>query len=144
MSNEKKKYDPNVVMLGGRLTKDPELKYNNEEKPYTVIRIANNQGERTNFISIPIWGNQAENVCRYLKKGRYVMVEGKLISYDKEKGENRETVILVGLPRVYFMPDSGGGRKSVDDDFAPPADETSNSSGDDEYNIDITEDDIPF
>ena len=149
MSETKKRFDPNNLMIGGRLTRDPELRYNAEQKPYTVITVANNQGERTNFISIPIWGQQAENVCRYLEKGRYVIVEGKLISYDKGEGDQRETVIMVGFPRVYFMPDGKGGKKSDNkssDPFGygdmPSFDSDSNSGG--SYSANITEDDIPF
>ena len=41
MSETKKRFDPNNLMIGGRLTRDPELRYNAEQKPYTVITVAN-------------------------------------------------------------------------------------------------------
>lgn len=150
MSNYKKRFDPNTLMIGGRLTRDPELRYNSEQKPYTFITVANNQGERTNFISIPIWGQQAENICRYLKKGRYVIVEGRLMSYDKGEGNQRETVLIVGFPRVYFMPDGkgNGGKKDNSEPFGGYGDYNDypsfGSDDGDSFSANISEDDIPF
>ena len=66
----------NVVVLIGRLIKDPEVKYTAGEKPTAVARfsIAVNDGygenERTSFINIVAFGNQAEICESFLSKGR--------------------------------------------------------------------------
>lgn len=75
----------NRVMLIGRLTAKPELKYTPTNIPYSRFSIAvnrpfsNQQGERgTDFINIIIWRKQAENVCNFLDKGSLVSVEGRI------------------------------------------------------------------
>ena len=74
----------NVVVLIGRLTADPELKYTPSGKAVATFRIAVNrmrssQGEeQTDFINIVTWEKSAEFVANYLGKGRLVGIEGRL------------------------------------------------------------------
>ncbi|MFA4830130.1 MAG: single-stranded DNA-binding protein [Thermodesulfovibrionales bacterium] len=76
----------NKVILVGNLTKDPELRYTPQGTAVASFRIAVNskikhQGEfkdETLFISIVVFGKQAENVGQYLSKGKSVLVEGRL------------------------------------------------------------------
>ena len=75
----------NKVILIGRLTKDPELRYTSSNRPVTQITVAvnrtftNQNGEReADFINVVIWDKQAENVAKYLTKGRLVAVEGRI------------------------------------------------------------------
>ena len=71
----------NKVILIGRLTKDPELRYTGSNRAVTQITVAvnrtftNQNGEReADFINVVIWDKQAENVAKYLTKGRLVAV----------------------------------------------------------------------
>ena len=158
-NNKGKKYDPNTVTIGGRLTRDPELTFKENQKAFTVISVANNQGEQVNFISIPVWGKQAEDICKYMSKGRYVIVEGKLISFTKSKDNKNETVLMVGFPRVYFMPDGknsnnqSNSNSSYSDNSNPQGNPQGDSQGNPQgdsvddfgYSPDgITDDDLPF
>lgn len=76
----------NKILLVGRLVKDPELKVLEEsQKSMTRIVIAvdrgykNGDGERkADFIPVSIWGKKAEIICKYLRKGSFISVSGRL------------------------------------------------------------------
>ena len=95
----------NRVILIGRLTSNPEIKYTGSNKPYTRICVAVNRfGEGTDFINVTVWNKQAENVCEYLGKGSLVMVEGSLSVNNYEDSEgNRRTSTEVMAQNVQFL-----------------------------------------
>ena len=89
----------NRVMLIGRLTAKPELRYTGSNLPFARFSVAvnrtfnNAQGQReTDFINVVVWRKQAENVCNFLNKGSLVSVEGRLQtgSYDDKDGNKRK------------------------------------------------------
>jgi len=105
----------NRVMLIGRITAKPELRYTGSNIPYSRFSIAinrtfsNNQGQReTDFINIVVWRKQAENVCNFLDKGSLVAVEGRLQTgnYDDKDGNKRYTMDVVG-DNVQFLESKG-------------------------------------
>ncbi len=109
----------NKVLLMGNLTRDPELRFTTSGAPVTNLRIAVNRvftdgtGERKEevcFLTVVVWGKQAESCAEYLTKGRPVFVEGRLrtrnIQSQNEEEKNR-TVLEVIADRVQFL----GGRK---------------------------------
>lgn len=105
----------NRVMLIGRLTAKPELRYTGSNIPYSRFSIAinrtfsNNQGQReTDFINVVVWRKQAENVCNFLDKGSLVAVEGRLQTgnYDDKDGNKRYTMDVVG-DNVQFLESKG-------------------------------------
>lgn len=87
----------NRVMLVGRLTTKPELRYTGANLPYSRFSVAvnrtftNSQGQReADFINVVVWRKQAENVCNFLDKGSLVSVEGRLQTSSYEvNGEKR-------------------------------------------------------
>nr|WP_317332579.1 single-stranded DNA-binding protein [uncultured Romboutsia sp.] len=89
----------NNVVLVGRLTKDPELRYVGEKNnALTNFSLAVDRGykdlqgeNKVDFINIEIWGKQAEIFCTYMAKGKMVGIEGKIIAdrYKNENGKNR-------------------------------------------------------
>jgi len=94
----------NVIVLIGRLTKDPELRYTPSGKAVATLRLAvdrgttNPQGEKeTDFIDVVVWERQAETVANYLQKGRQVAVQGRLQirSYETQEGQRREKAEVV-------------------------------------------------
>src|SRR5215469_638508 len=108
----------NRVILIGNLTRDPELRYTPQGTPVTDLSLAVNtvkggrgteRKEEVLFIDCTVWDRQAETCCEYLKKGRSVLVEGRLVDdrwQDKETGEKRSrTKVLVAA--VQFL-GSGG------------------------------------
>lgn len=101
----------NRVMLIGRLTAKPELRYTGSNIPFCRFSLAVNrtfadaQGERqTDFFNIVIWRKQAENVSNFLNKGSLVAVEGRLQtgSYEDKDGNKRNTVDIVA-DNVQFL-----------------------------------------
>lgn len=89
----------NRVVLVGRLTKDPELRYTpNTGIAVTTFTLAvnrnftNQQGERdADFVPIVVWRNAAENCANYLRKGSLAGVDGRIQtrSYDTPEGQRR-------------------------------------------------------
>ncbi len=86
----------NRVDLVGRLTRDPELRHTTSGRAVCQISLAinrtftNQNGEReADFINVVVWDKQAENVSKYVTKGRLVSVEGRLQSrsYDGNDGK---------------------------------------------------------
>jgi single-strand DNA-binding protein len=110
----------NNVVLIGRLTKDPELRYTPSGQAVTTFTLAvdrgyqNQQGQKeTDFINIVTWAKQAENVAKFMKKGRLVAVEGRIQTRNYENNEGKKVYVteVVG-ENVKFLEsakDGGGG-----------------------------------
>lgn len=101
----------NRVMLIGRLTAKPELRYTNANVPFARFTIAvnrqfNNQdGNReADFINIIAWRKQAEVICNYFDKGNQIAIEGRIQtgSYDDKDGNKRYTTDVV-LDQFHFI-----------------------------------------
>jgi single-strand DNA-binding protein len=94
----------NRIILIGRLTRDPELRYVPSGHPVASFTLAvdrpfaNQQGERdTDFIDIVAWRKLAEQASQHLSKGRLVAVEGRLQirSYETQDGQKRRVAEVV-------------------------------------------------
>jgi len=94
----------NRIILIGRLTRDPELRYVPSGQPVASFTLAvdrpfvNQQGERaTDFIDVVAWRRLAEQVTQHLNKGRLVAVEGRLQirSYETQDGQKRKVAEVV-------------------------------------------------
>lgn len=94
----------NRIILIGRLTRDPELRYVPSGQPVSSFTLAvdrpfvDKQGERgTDFIDIVAWRRLAEQVTQHLSKGRLVAVEGRLQirSYETQDGQKRKVAEVV-------------------------------------------------
>ena len=160
----------NRVVLVGRLTADPDLRYTPNGVAVANFRIAvnrpftNQQGEReADFLNCVIWQKQAENVANYLKKGSLAGVDGRMQSRSYENQEGRRvTVVEVQAESVQFLEPrgaSGGGGSSQGGGYSQQQNSQSSGSGqqnrdssnlnDDPFSdngqpIDISDDDLPF
>jgi single-strand DNA-binding protein len=103
----------------GNLCADPELRYLPKGTAVTQFNIACNrkwkdesgqQKEEVTFIGVKAWGRQAETICQYLKKGRPLMVEGRLTqeSWDDKTTGKKQSKTLVTLESFQFLGDSQG------------------------------------
>lgn len=101
----------NLVVLTGRLTADPELRYTSGNIPVTSFSIAVSRrykaGEeaQADFINIVAWRQTAEFVTKYFKKGSMIGIEGSIQTrryVDKETGKNR-TAFEVVANNVQFV-----------------------------------------
>lgn len=91
----------NKVVILGRLTSKPELRYTASNTAYTRFSVAvnrnftNEEGKRdADFINVIVWKKQAETVCKYFDKGSQIAIEGRLQSgsYEDKDGNKRSTL----------------------------------------------------
>lgn len=108
-------WDLNVVMVVGRLTRDPELSYTKDNTPMCRFSIANNRGTQegdVNFFDVVAWNKTAEIVNQHLRKGAQVAIEGKLKQnkfQDKTTGQMRSGINIIASS-VQFL----GGRPGAE------------------------------
>jgi single-strand DNA-binding protein len=110
----------NKVILAGNLTRDPELRYTPKGTAVARLGIACNRKwksetgelkEEVTFVDVDAFGKQAETIGQYLKKGRPILIEGRLrydTWEDKQSGQKKSKLGVV-LESFQFL-DSGGGR----------------------------------
>ena len=88
----------NNVVLVGRLTKDPELRYTSSNIAVASFTLAVDRGytspngeRQADFLNIVVWRKPAENVKKFLTKGSQVAVDGSIQtrSYDDQNGQKR-------------------------------------------------------
>lgn len=130
----------NKTMLGGRLTRDPELRYTPHGTAVTDIGLAIGrkvkQGEtwveEVTFLDVTLWGRNAENVRKFLTKGSTIFVEGRLSvdSWDDKQSGKKHHKLKITADFVQFVggKSEGGQRDEQEDKPAPTLEEL----GDDE------------
>lgn len=114
----------NRVVLVGRLTREPELRFTPNGTPVASFTLAvqrpftNQQGEQgVDFIDIVTWRRLAETCAAHLGKGRLVAVDGRLQvrSYETQDGQRRRAWEVVA-DRVSFLgPAKSAAGESIDD-----------------------------
>lgn len=148
----------NRVVLVGRLTKDPELRYTPNGVAVANFRLAvqrpftNQQGEReADFINITVWRRQAENAANYLQKGRLAGVDGRIQTRNYENNEGRRIFVTdVVADSVQFLEPKNGAASGQDFGGGSAGSQQNKSSfNDDPFSgdsqpIDISDDDLPF
>lgn len=117
----------NKVILIGRLGNQPELRYTTSNRAVTELRLATDHKwsdkegqlqEKTEWHTVVVWGRDAENCERYLRKGRQVYVEGRLEtrSWEDQAGTKRyKTEVVANLVRFLGSRDDEGGGRASDD-----------------------------
>jgi len=137
----------NRIILIGRLTRDPELRYVPSGAPVANFTLAvdrpfrDQQGNReTDFIDIVAWRKLAEQVSQYMTKGRMVAVEGRLQlrSYETQDGQKRKVAEVIA-DGIRFLdrgrPGTAETTTAAAAAPAPTADDTAQSGSDE---------DVPF
>lgn len=110
----------NKVILVGNLTRDPELRYTPKGTAVAKIGIAvnrvytNEAGEKkeeVTFVDVDVWGRTAENVGQYMRKGRPIMIEGrlKLDQWDDKQTGQKKSRLGVVAESVQFLGSPSGG-----------------------------------
>ena len=140
----------NKVLLIGNLTRDPQLSYLPSETAVVDFGLAVNrrwtsrEGEKkeeTCFVDCRAFGRQAENINKYLSKGRPLLVEGRLTfdSWTAQDG-TRRSKHRVTVENFQFLGRGADVRQTDQGDST----ETSTSSSGPEVEKDTGADDIPF
>src|SRR5438093_2673773 len=129
----------NKVLLMGNLTRDPEVRYTPKGTAVTELGIAVNRvytgengekREEVTFVDVTVWGRTAENVGEYLRKGRPVLIEGRLQLdswEDKQSGQKRNKLKVVA-DNVQFLGSrgsGGGGGGPEEEGYEAPSSRTS-------------------
>ncbi len=101
----------NKVMLVGYITAKPELKQTSNGIATTKFNVAVNRPftgtdgkHEADFIPVRVWRKQAENICKYLDKGRLISVEGRLQTGTyQDKNGNKQYIWEVVANDVQFL-----------------------------------------
>lgn len=109
-------FNLNKVILGGRLTADPELKQTPQGVAVTSFSIAvNRKGKeaQADFINCVAWRQTADFICRFFKKGSSICISGSVQtrSYEDKQGVKR-TVTEIIADEAYFVDSKGDGGAS--------------------------------
>ena len=113
----------NKVVLMGRLTKDPEMRYTQAQTAVTSFSLAverdakSRDGDReVDYINCVAWRSSAEFVEKYFHKGSMAVVAGRLQirNWQDKDGNNRQSAEVV-VDNIYF-----GDSKRSDDSNTPP------------------------
>ena len=111
----------NKVILVGNLTRDPELRYTPKGTAIAKIGVAVNRvwtsesgekKEEVTFIDVDVFGRTAENVGQYMRKGRPILIEGRLRLDqwdDKQTGQKRSRLGVVAETVQFLGSPTGGG-----------------------------------
>lgn len=146
----------NRVVLVGRLTADPELKYLPDGTPVATFTLAvnrtftNKNGEReADFIRCKVWKRPAENVANFLKKGSLAGVDGRIETRTWETDGKKNFATEVVAESVQFLEPKGQSTNQSSNQ--------NNNQGSNNYTrvdedpfkndgqpIDISDDDLPF
>lgn len=137
----------NRVVLIGRLTKDPELRYTPSGVAVTKFTLAvdrpftSQNGEReVDFINIVVWRKAAEACANYLKKGRLTALEGRIQVRNYENNEGRRIYVTeINADNVRFLESA-----KKDEGQDNPQNNNVDPFADDGKPIDISSDDLPF
>lgn len=110
----------NKVILVGNLTRDPELRYTPKGTAIAKLGLAVNRvwtteggekKEEVTFVDVDVFGRTAENVGQYMRKGRPILIEGRLRLEqwdDKQTGQKRSRLGVVA-ETVQFLGSANGG-----------------------------------
>jgi single-strand DNA-binding protein len=151
----------NRVILIGRLTRDPELRYTPAGVAVTQFTLAvdrpftssQSKEREADFINIVTWRQLAETCANYLRKGRLTAVEGRMQVRNYDNNEGRKVYVTeVVADNVRFLESSGSGNREEGTGMSSGS--GGNQSGgsreqqdpfiDDGKPIDISDDDLPF
>jgi len=157
----------NRVILIGRLTRDPELRYTPAGVAVTQFTLAidrpftnqQTKEKEADFINIVTWRQLAETCANYLRKGRLTAVEGRLQVRNYENKEGMKVYVTeVVADNVRFLESSGnrdgaGNREGASSNREMPSNSRTSGNGygdnqdpfsDEGKPVDISDDDLPF
>ena len=148
----------NKVVLIGRLTKDPELRYTSSNVPAASFTLAvnrnfqNQNGVReADFINIVMWRKQAETAKKYLTKGSLISIEGRIQTRNYDGADGKKVYVTEVIADNFEFLESKGQRASQPSiDLPPLPEETPTTNVNDEPYIDfgdtieLSDDDVAF
>ncbi|HAM1643746.1 TPA: single-stranded DNA-binding protein [Listeria monocytogenes] len=158
----------NRVVLVGRLTKDPELRYTPAGVAVATFTLAvnrtftNQQGEReADFINCVVWRKPAENVANFLKKGSMAGVDGRVQTRNYEGNDGKRVYVTeIVAESVQFLEpkqnavegstpnnnqnEANYSNNNKNGSYRASSSQNSDSFANEGKPIDISDDDLPF
>lgn len=158
----------NRVMLVGRLTKDPDLRYTPAGVAVATFTLAvnrtftNQQGEReADFINCVVWRKPAENVANFLKKGSMAGVDGRVQTRNYEGNDGKRVYVTeIVAESVQFLEpkqnavegstpnnnqnEANYSNNNKNGSYRASSSQNSDSFANEGKPIDISDDDLPF
>jgi single-strand DNA-binding protein len=147
----------NKVILGGKLTADPEIKTTPSGTPVTQFSVAVNRRSKDNeqqadFINCVAWKNTAEFITKYFRKGSSICVTGRIQtrSWKDQNGQNRYATEVIVEEAMFVDSKNEVAAPQTPPQSAPQMDynQTAPQTG---YNLtaspqmeDLGDDDLPF
>ncbi len=145
----------NKVILAGNLTRDPELRYTPKGTAVARITLAVNRTwkseggeskEEVSFVDVDVWGRQAEVISQYMKKGRPLLVEGRLKqdTWEDKNTKQKQSKLKVVLESFSFI-DSNRGDGGGEAPRSRPAPAAASAAPEPaEGDVPPESDDVPF
>jgi single-strand DNA-binding protein len=137
----------NRVVLVGRLTKDPDLKYTPNGVPVATFTLAVNRPFKTNgeqeadFINCVVWRKPAENAANFLKKGSLAGVDGRIQTRNYEGQDGKKVYVTeVQAESVQFLEPKGEKKQQEEAPKTKVSEDPFQGNG----SIDINDDMLPF
>ncbi|MCB2438618.1 single-stranded DNA-binding protein [Listeria monocytogenes] len=158
----------NRVVLVGRLTKDPDLRYTPAGAAVATFTLAvnrpftNQQGEReADFINCVVWRKPAENVANFLKKGSMAGVDGRVQTRNYEGNDGKRVYVTeIVAESVQFLEpkqnavegstpnnnqnEANYSNNNKNGSYRASSSQNSDSFANEGKPIDISDDDLPF
>ncbi|MGG2842301.1 single-stranded DNA-binding protein [Listeria monocytogenes] len=158
----------NRVILVGRLTKDPDLRYTPAGAAVATFTLAvnrtftNQQGEReADFINCVVWRKPAENVANFLKKGSLTGVDGRVQTRNYEGNDGKRVYVTeIVAESVQFLEpkqnavegstpnnnqnEANYSNNNKNGSYRASSSQNSDSFANEGKPIDISDDDLPF
>jgi single-strand DNA-binding protein len=151
----------NKVILAGNLTRDPELRYTPKGTAVVKFGMAINRTwksdsgeskEEVTFVDVEAWQRQAEVIAQYFRKGRPILVEGrlKLDTWEDKNTHQKQSKLKVVLESFSFIDSkvseggAGAGGVPSGEPASRPAAPPKPAGGPPEGEPPPEEDDVPF
>lgn len=138
----------NKVIIGGRLTGDPELKTTASGIYITKFSVAVNKPgkkDQTDFFNVTAWKSTAEVVTQYFHKGSSICLEGTLTQRMWEDGNgNKHYAVEIIADKVYFVDSKNESRAEVPPVSADRAKKDAEFVAAQNTFAEINDDDLPF
>jgi single-strand DNA-binding protein len=148
----------NKVILAGNLTRDPELRYTPKGTAVARITLAVNRTwrsesgenkEEVSFVDVEAWGRQGEVIAQYMKKGRPLLVEGRLKqdTWEDKNTHQKQSKLKVVLESFSFIDSNRAEGGAPSPAMARPTASVQNASAPAPVNEEPgapSDDDVPF
>lgn len=142
----------NNVVLVGRITRDPELRYTPQQNQAVATfnlavnrQFKNANGEReADFINCVIWRQQAENLANWAKKGTLIGLTGRIQTRNYENQQGQRIYITEVVADSFQMLESRSGTKPNEESQNNTAPNFARDTPHDIPGTEISDDDLPF